>query len=116
MKVKKRLFLIITAVVMLAMVLNAAPVLANTPEPQKQVQFTEDQKKVLADLYKEIFELRKTVVDKYVEYGAMSKETAEKVKSWMDEHYQRMEERGFQPMEHRHHHGHKKVKEGEHQQ
>lgn len=121
---KKRLLILLMAVVMLAMFLNATPVLANntnTPEPEKQIQFTEDQKKVLADLYKEIFELRKTVVDKYVEFGAMSKETAEKAKSWMDEHYQRMEERGFQPMEHRHHHGHEKArspkpKEGENQE
>ena len=116
---KKRFLIILMAVVMLAMFVNASPVLANnpnTPETEKQVQFTEEQKKVLADLYKEIFELRKTVVDKYVEFGAMSKETADKVKAWMDGHYQKMEERGFQPMEHRHHHGHKKVKGGENQQ
>lgn len=87
-----------------------AQAIKNPSAPPTKVEFTAEQKQQLSDLYQEIFSLKKEVMDKYVEYGAIPKEKADKIKSWMDKHYQKLEENGFQPMHRDYHHHHQKDK------
>lgn len=105
---KKKLLALVVTAVMLAMSSNAIPAQANKMpaenQQQPKVELTDKQQKELAGLYQEINKLKKQVLDKYVEFGAMTKEQADSVKSWIDKHYKRMEENGFKPMERHHFH------------
>ncbi|GAA0321789.1 hypothetical protein GCM10008967_10370 [Bacillus carboniphilus] len=107
---KRKLAALVMGAVMVAMSANAIPAQANKmsadnqQQQQPKVELTEKQQGELAALYQEINKLKKQVLDKYVEFGSMTKEQADKVKSWIDQHYKRMEENGFKPMERHHFH------------
>ena len=70
------------------------------------VQLTEQQKKELSVLHKEMIEKHKTIVSKYVEFGVIPKEKGEKINSRLDKKYEKLEKNGFVP-----HWDHKKHKE-----
>lgn len=67
------------------------------------VELTKKQRKELAKLYREIFDMKKEVVAKYVEFGVLTKEQGKGLMEEMDEHYARLERHGFLRMWHRGH-------------
>ncbi|OUM89538.1 MAG: hypothetical protein C6P37_11505 [Caldibacillus debilis] len=74
-------------------------------ERGKNTQLTEEQQKELENLHTEILDLRKELMEKYVEYGIFSKEQAEDYLSHMESRFERLKQNGFIP------HWHWKVKE-----
>lgn len=62
----------------------------------ESVQFTDIQKTELATIQKRILADKKKLIEKYVEYGALSKEEADKMYSHFEKHYKMMEEHNFQ--------------------
>jgi hypothetical protein len=73
--------------------MSATPVLAeNNPQPETK----------LSVLYKEMFEKKKEILSKYVEYGVLSKTESQKISSHMENRYQHMEQNGFIPKRHCH--------------
>ncbi|AFZ89346.1 DUF2680 domain-containing protein [Bacillus amyloliquefaciens] len=74
------------------------------------MSLTEQQKKEIESLEKEVLEKRKHVISKYVEYGVLPKEKAEHIKQHMDRRFNMMKQNGFVPkppphkLEKRHHH------------
>ncbi|MEC3770502.1 YckD family protein [Bacillus velezensis] len=85
------------------------PAHAETKMPST-MSLTEQQKKEIESLEKEVLEKRKHVISKYVEYGVLPKEKAEHIKQHMDRHFNMMKQNGFVPkppphkLEKRHHH------------
>lgn len=77
---------------------------AQSENPEK-VQLTEAQKTEISKLQKEILADKKELVEKYAEYGAISKEEAERMKLHFDKQYDMMKKHNFQiPLHHGHHH------------
>jgi len=81
-------------------------VLAQEDGTKQTVQLTEQQKKELAALHKQMIEQHKTIISKYVEFGVIPKEKGEKISSHLDKKYEKLEKNGFVP-----HWDHKKHKE-----
>lgn len=68
------------------------------PEDAKnaeEVKLTDAQKAELAKLHKGILEQKKQLIQKYVEFGVIPKETADKMIQRYEEHYKMLEENGF---------------------
>jgi len=85
----------------LVLALGALPVNARRTLPvitaNGAVQLTEAQQKELATLHQDILEKRKEVVSKYVEYGVISQEKADKLISRLDKRYEMLEKNEFIP-------------------
>ncbi|MCC3355439.1 YckD family protein [Bacillus sp. REN16] len=75
---------------------------------QPKVELTDKQKQELDKLYLDLLETKKAIINKYVEYGVLPKEKADKKLNWLDDHYQKIKEHGYIPMHH-----HKKHKDDE---
>ncbi|MCR4365741.1 MULTISPECIES: YckD family protein [Bacillus amyloliquefaciens group] len=92
-----------------AMVFTMPAHAAGTKMPST-MSLTEQQKKEIESLEKEVLEKRKHVISKYVEYGVLPKEKAEHIKQQMDRRFNMMKQNGFVPkppphkLEKRHHH------------
>lgn len=66
------------------------------PQQMKQkVELTEQQKEELTKLYEELFEKRKEIIAKKVEFGMISKEKADKINAKMDEHLEMLKQNNF---------------------
>ncbi|SFP81613.1 DUF2680 domain-containing protein [Salibacterium halotolerans] len=88
-----------------ALCLSGAPsgVAAEEEQSEEQkVELTEAQQKELAEIHSSILEKRKTLIDKYTEFGVVPEEKREKMKEQLDEGYAKLEERQFIPP-HPHH-------------
>jgi predicted TIM-barrel fold metal-dependent hydrolase len=77
-------------------------------EPAKQIQLTEKQKAELSEIYQDLLEERKELIQKYVEFGAIPKEKGDQMIQKFEEHYKMIEQNGFQFSHHPHagHHPH----------
>lgn len=64
---------------------------------EKEIELTKEQVEELEKLTAELFEKRKEIIDKYVEFEILSKEKAEKIKDHLDHHFQKMKEANFIP-------------------
>lgn len=78
---------------------------------EKKARLSESQQQELSALYNEIFEKKKTVIRKYVEFGVMPADKGEKLISGMEERLNKLKERGYVPnwkkcrKDHHDHHG-----------
>jgi uncharacterized lipoprotein YehR (DUF1307 family) len=61
----------------------------------EEVKLTDAQKAELAKLHKSILEQKKQLIQKYVEFGVIPKEQADKMIQRFEEHYKMLEENGF---------------------
>ncbi|TCT19366.1 uncharacterized protein DUF2680 [Melghiribacillus thermohalophilus] len=61
----------------------------------EDVTLTDEQKKELDAMYQEYFAVHKDIINKYVEFGIMDQEKAEKKISFLDKHYEKLKENGF---------------------
>lgn len=68
-----------------------------TSSKPTEKQLTESQKKELADLYAKISDLKKQIVDKYVEFGIIDDSRAELIKQKIDKIEKFMAEQGYLP-------------------
>ncbi len=62
---------------------------------------TKEQLEEIEKLASESHKIRKQMIDKYVEYGVISKERGDKIKESMDKHFERMKEHNFTPFLHK---------------
>ncbi|KHF40742.1 YckD family protein [Halalkalibacter okhensis] len=76
-------------------------------EEPADVKLTEEQKTEMAGLHKELFDQKKEIITKYVEYGVFTEEKGQKIISHIDKHYNKLEENGFVPKWDKKHHHHK---------
>ncbi|MCK1991013.1 YckD family protein [Peribacillus muralis] len=82
------------------------PAAQDTNVKRESVKFTEAQKTELANIQKRILADKKVLIEKYVEYGALTKEEGDKMLSHFEKHYKMMEEHNFQIPPHRPHSRH----------
>lgn len=64
-------------------------------EQEKQIQLTETQKAELSEIYLELFEEKKELIQKYVEFGVISKEKGNQMIQKFEKHYKMIEQNGF---------------------
>ena len=62
---------------------------------KKDVQLTEKQKSELTAIHREIFEKRKELIAKYVEFGVIDEEKGKIIISKLEKRYEYAEENGF---------------------
>jgi hypothetical protein len=93
--VKKLMISAITFCFMMMTALGAVPAHAEPTEETPALQLTEQQKGELKKLHKQILALKKEVVGKYVEYGALPKEKGDMLIKHFEKHYKMLEENGF---------------------
>lgn len=67
------------------------------PQVNQNIQLTKEQIQELEKMNVEILKKRKKLIDKYVEFGVFSKDKGEKIKSHIDQRYQKMKEANFLP-------------------
>lgn len=72
----------------------------NKDEEKPTVELTDAQKKEIDTLYLELLETKKKIINKYVEYGVLTQEKADKRLKWFEEHYNKVKEHGYLPMHH----------------
>lgn len=63
----------------------------------QKVELTDVQKQELETLMKSIFNQKKEVVHKYVEFGVITEEKGEKMLKNLDRHYKKLEDNNFMP-------------------
>ncbi|MFB5661924.1 DUF2680 domain-containing protein [Alteribacillus sp. HJP-4] len=97
--------MILAAAVFTSAILFTAPLQA-AEEQESNVALTEKQQSELSGMYDEVFETKKEIMEKYVEYGVYSQEKAEKMNKYMEKHHQQLEDNNFIPTW-PHHHGKK---------
>ncbi|SFL56276.1 DUF2680 domain-containing protein [Salibacterium qingdaonense] len=87
-----------------ALFLSGVPagVSAEEQQEERQIELTEAQQKELAEIHSSILEKRKTLIDKYTEFGVVPEEKREQMKEQLEEGYAKLEERQFIPP-HPHH-------------
>ena len=101
--IMKRIFsigLVLFLSFMFVGVLPASAEMGNNDQ-KPEVELTDQQKQELDKLYLDLLETKKEIINKYVEYGVLTKEKADKKLNWLDEHYQKIKEHGYIP---KHHH------------
>lgn len=97
-------FAILGIVALLGFSLLGGTLAGAEPTPGKQgenapkVELTDAQKQELDTLYKQLLETRKALLNKYVEYGVLTKEKADKKISWLEDHYKKIKEHNYVPM------------------
>ncbi|MBO8156916.1 MAG: YckD family protein [Bacillaceae bacterium] len=94
----KRLTVLLAAMISVLMLAAINPVGAEPEtdvEVKADVTLTDEQKKEMEALYKEFFDLHKNIIKKYVEYGVITQEKADKKMSFLDKHYEKLKENGF---------------------
>jgi argininosuccinate lyase len=99
------------SILFMMVIIGLVPVHAETPAANQEklnVQLTEQQKKELSILHKDILAKKKEVIAKYVKYGVIPKEKGDKIISHLEERYAKLEQNGFIMKHERHHHRHMK--------
>ena len=64
-------------------------------EQEKQIQLTESQKAELAEIYQDLLEEKKELIQKYVEFGVLPKEKGDQMIQKFEDHYKMAEKNGF---------------------
>jgi hypothetical protein len=66
-------------------------------EKEPKIELTEVQKSELDKLYQEMFNTKKELIKKYVEYGVITQEKADKKMKHMDKYYSKIKENNYVP-------------------
>lgn len=93
--------IILTMVLLFGFQVNTAH--GETPQMEKrpvthQVKLTTEQQKQIEVLEQQILSKRKEVIEKYVQYGVLTKEQGTHITKRMDEHYNHLKNNGFVPL------------------
>ncbi|MGE6631980.1 YckD family protein [Bacillus sp. NPDC077027] len=83
--------------------LAVTPIHAETPQMEKrpvthQVKLPTEQQKQIEMLEQQILTKRKEVIQKYVQYGVLTKGQGVHITKRMDEHYNQLKNNGFVPL------------------
>lgn len=105
--------IILTMVILFGFQVNTAH--GETPQMEKrpvthQVKLTTEQQKQIEVLEQQILSKRKEVIEKYVQYGVLTKEQGTHITKRMDEHYNHLKNNGFVPLLKKPQHHHHKFK------
>lgn len=103
----KRLILFFALALLFVNIVGAAAVGAEEhADQQMQVELTQKQQKELGKLYKDIFAKKKKLINKYVEYGVISKEKGEHIIKHMEQRLEQIKQNGYILEKHKdcHHH------------
>ncbi|MBM6618924.1 DUF2680 domain-containing protein [Bacillus suaedaesalsae] len=103
-------FMTIVSMMLVTLSITCSSAAANTDQ-QKQapkVTLTAEQKEELAALHREVYEKKKEVVSKYVEYGVFTEEKGKFILEKMELHMKELEENNYIPKWDRHKHRHHK--------
>lgn len=101
---KKQILTNLTTIALL-MAFLAMPTYAEQNKPveqKKQVQLTETQKTELSEIYQDLLEEKKELIQKYVEFGVIPKEKGDQMIQKFEEHYKMIEQNGFNLPHHPH--------------
>ncbi|MFS0865436.1 YckD family protein [Fredinandcohnia sp. 179-A 10B2 NHS] len=96
-------FLPVSLLLLLAFALvggNLASAEMDSKDEKPMVELSDAQKKELDAIYLELLETKKKIINKYVEYGVLTQEKADKRLKWFEEHYSKVKEHGYLPMHH----------------
>ena len=96
----KKLVISLLAILLLSMtVLGVANAETDAKEQMDKpaVELSEKQQKKLAKLHQQIFKKKKKLIDKYVEYGVITKEKGDKIIAHMEKHMRELEKNGYIP-------------------
>ncbi|MGN7946028.1 uncharacterized protein DUF2680 [Bacillus altitudinis] len=93
--------ILLTMVLLFGFQVNTA--YGETPQMEKrpvthQVKLTTEQQKQIEVLEQQILSKRKEVIEKYVQYGVLTKEQGTHITKRMDEHYNHLKNNGFVPL------------------
>ncbi|KAA0545291.1 DUF2680 domain-containing protein [Bacillus sp. BGMRC 2118] len=104
-KIMKK-FMTIVAMMLVAVTITCSTATANTnpKEQAPKVTLTAEQKEELAKLHQDVYEKKKEVVLKYVEYGVFSEEKGNMILEKMELHMKELEENNYIPKWDRHKH------------
>ena len=105
MYMKKLVFSLLAFTFLLTAGFNVSALANETkaaPEQEKTVTLTQAQQAEIGAIHKELLAKQKQLIQKYVEFGALSKEKADQVNNHFEKHYERMEQNGFEFPQHRH--------------
>lgn len=72
----------------------------DNPEESRQINLTDSQKNELKQLYNKKFDIQKQIIQKYAEYGVITKSAAEAKLKKMDERLKKIERDGYIPKHH----------------
>lgn len=89
---KKWLFSFITAIVLSGVIQSSVE--AVTPN---DVKLTNEQKKELAELHEDIFEDKKELIKKYVEFGVLTEEDGKKMIFYIEKKHKKLKENDYIP-------------------
>ncbi|MDQ0217801.1 DUF2680 domain-containing protein [Peribacillus cavernae] len=103
---KKHILFIFSAVALIfgASISPALAVGSQPPSQEKKVQLSENQKAELKEIHKDILAKKKELIQKYVEFGMISKEMGDRMIQRYEHHYKMVEQNGFKMHHHRFHH------------
>lgn len=114
---KKRFSIMVMTIILLigltGSVSYAKPNHTDDCQETLKVQLTDKQKTELDALYRATFAKKKQIVDKYVEYGAITKEMGSKKKQWLDKKYEMLVANGYVPHKCRYEHKMHKNRNGQ---
>lgn len=103
---KTKVYSVIAAVLLIAAISIPAAFAAQdssiapspaSPGVEKQINLTDAQKDELKRISNQMFELKKQMVQKYLEFGVISKDQADSRLKRIEEMQKKMEEKGFTP-------------------
>jgi hypothetical protein len=102
---------LVVSIILISSWLGQSVIQANENDSSElsEVKLTEEQKAELDVLYLDLITKRKEIINKYVEYGVMTKEKANQKNQHMDDFYNKLKEDDYIPKwDHKHGHHHKK--------
>ncbi|MFD2639538.1 YckD family protein [Piscibacillus salipiscarius] len=91
---KKLWFSVLTVAVI---AIGVFGVVSAEPDPVEKSELTEEQQEEMASLQNEVLEKEKEIIQKYVDFGVISKEKGDHVISYLVKHYEKLEANGFVP-------------------
>lgn len=97
----KKFTMSVFALLLSIFLVGGVQVAAEMDGEKPKVELTEKQKQELDELYQELLKTKKEIINKYIEFGVLTKEKGDKKLNWLDEHYQKIKEHGYIP---KHHH------------
>lgn len=79
--------------------MGSSEIVGNPEKEHKteRIRLSENEVKELEKINEDILEKREELIEKYVEFGILSEDRAERMKAHLDDHFRQMKERQFLP-------------------
>jgi len=99
----KRSFSVFVSAALLFMIISMPMAVAaqegmeKSPKATNEINLTDEQKSELKQLHEKMFEIKKQMIEKYVEYGIITKEQAQKKLEKLEKVKKLKEQNGYMP-------------------